>query len=147
MLLTTYILYDILTSRGGQKMRNSDFDDFCDEEKLDFDSLFREIEKGIEALPKERPYFGPLQVREVEEIQIGKSYYLVTPANEAKQFSLRMEKIKINEIRGDQIFFTHEDGGCLGMNWRASLVDYSVFPYKNGGWNDAHYLEQISTLH
>ena len=35
----------------------------------------REIEKGIEALPKERPYFGPLQVREVEEIQIGKSYY------------------------------------------------------------------------
>lgn len=126
-------------------MRGSNFDDL--KERLDFDGLLEDIERCIEALPKERPYFGPLQVREAEKIEIGKSYYLVTPVNEEKQLSLRMEKIRINEVRDDKIFFTHEDGGCSGMDWHASLMDHSVFPYENGGWNDMHYLEKIPILH
>lgn len=120
----------------------------CEEVYLSFKSnpenLLNFVDEQIANGPKERPGFGPSQVREIDELKIGELYLLVhkeDPELEVGHYEELIRLFSINKESGE-FLFTYPDSVEFPPDHvhERFLQDYSVLPYEVGTWQDFNYI-------
>jgi hypothetical protein len=116
-------------------------------EEKNQDHLFKFIDEQIANAPEERPDFGPSQIREMDELEVGGIYRLVHIDDEEFGVPHYEEVIRIRKIDVEtrEFYFNYLDDTEVGEDEEdyRCLEDYSVMPYEVGTWNDINYISRV----